>query len=337
MQPLIQSWRSYLRSGRPTWFAGLYIAFSWVWIFLTDKLIEHFSFTMATAMRWGTVKDCFYIAITSGLIYAILRRLNETNNNLETTVASRTAALAASEEESRSREEWLRRLVASLPDVSWTSAEDGRTIFMSSNVESIFGYSPEELCNYGEAMWVQTIHPDDLQRVGESYRALFSRGERFDVEFRARCKDGHFIWVHDRAFRTHTENGVRFADGILSDITARKQAELARSESEQRYRLLFERNLAGVFRAEVGGKMLDCNPALVRMLGYHSANELLGRPSAEILYDSTEQTTLLENLAMSGAISNVEIRLRRKDGALLWGLHNVSLLASDNGRAPCIE
>jgi two-component system, cell cycle sensor histidine kinase and response regulator CckA len=337
MQPLIQSWRSYLRSGRPTWFAGLYIAFSWVWIFLTDKLIEHFSFTMATAMRWGTVKDCFYIAITSGLIYAILRRLNETNNNLETTVASRTAALAASEEESRSREEWLRRLVASLPDVSWTSAEDGRTIFMSSNVESIFGYSPEELCNYGEAMWVQTIHPDDLQRVGESYRALFSRGERFDVEFRARCKDGHFIWVHDRAFRTHTENGVRFADGILSDITARKQAELARSESEQRYRLLFERNLAGVFRAEVGGKMLDCNPALVRMLGYHSADELLGRPSAEILYDSTEQTTLLENLAMSGAISNVEIRLRRKDGALLWGLHNVSLLASDNGRAPCIE
>src|SRR5450631_1864413 len=254
MQPLIQSWRSYLRSGRPIWFAGLYAAFSCVWIFLTDKLVSRFSLTVAAATNLSIIKGFVYVAITSALIYAILRRLAETNQNLENMVVSRTAALTASEEELRAREDWLRRLLASLPDVSWTSAEDGRTIFMSSNVESIFGYSPEELCNYGEAMWVQTIHPDDLQRVGESYRALFSRGERFDVEFRARCKDGHFIWVHDRAFRTHTENGVRFADGILSDITARKQAELARSESEQRYRLLFERNLAGVFRAEVGGK-----------------------------------------------------------------------------------
>src|SRR5450755_1248508 len=139
-------------------------------------------------------------------------------------------------------------------------------------------------------MWLQTVHPDDLQRVGESYRALFSRGERFDVEFRARCKDGRFIWVHDRAFRTHTENGVLFADGIVSDITARKQAELARMESEQRYRLLFERNLAGMFRAQAGGKMLDCNPALVRMLGYDSPADLVGRTAAEILFDPAEES-----------------------------------------------
>lgn len=337
MQPLIQSWRSYLRSGRPTWFAGLYIAFSWVWIFLTDKLIEHFSFTMATAMRWGTVKDCLYIAITSGLIYAILQRLNETNNNLENTVTSRTAALAASEAESRSREEWLQRLLASLPDVSWSSAEDGRTIYISPNVEELFGYSPEELCEFGEEYWLQTVHPDDLQRVAESYRALFSRGQPFDEQFRAKCKDGHWLWVHDRAVRTHMEDGILCADGILSDITARKDAELARIESEQRYRLLFERNLAGIFRAEVGGNLLDCNPALVRMLGYHSADELLGRPSAEILYDPAEQRMLLENLARSGAISNVEIRLRRKDSAILWGLHNVNLLAPENGGPPCIE
>ena len=128
-----------------------------------------------------------------------------------------------------------------------------------------------------------------------------------------------------------------FADGMFSDITARKQAEEARAESDRRYRLLFERNLAGVFRAEVGGKMLECNPALVRMLGYDSASELLGRSSAEILYDPAEQSMLLESLAQSGAFNNVEIRLKRKDGTALWGLHNVNLLEGENGRLTCIE
>ena len=127
-KPLLQSLRSGYRSGRPIWFAGLYVTLSCVWIILTDKLIEQSSRTMATAMGKGTIKDCLYVAISSGLIYAILRRLSDTNKNLESTVATRTAALAASEAESRSREEWLQRLLSSLPDVSWTAAEDGHKI-----------------------------------------------------------------------------------------------------------------------------------------------------------------------------------------------------------------
>jgi len=337
MQPLIQFWRSDFRSGRPIWFAGLCAAFSWVWIFLTDKLVGQFSLTVAAATQWSMIKGFVYVAITSGLIYAILRRLGEINKNLENMVASRTAALAASEEELRAREEWLRRLVASLPDVAWTTSEDFRTIFVSPNVESIFGFSVEEVYENGEKVLLGSIHPEDRQRVINSFQALCSQGQPFDEEFRAQRKDGRWIWVHDRAVRTHREGGVLFADGILSDITARKEAEEARKESDKRYRLLFERNLAGVFRAELGGKLLDCNPALVRMLGYDSAAELLGRPSAEMLYDQAEESMLLESLGNSGAINNVEIRLKRKDGAPLWGLHNVCFLASENGGRSSIE
>ena len=337
MQPLIQFWRNDFRSGRPIWFAGLYAAFSWVWIFLTDKLVGHLSLTVEAATHWSMFKGFVYVAITSGLIYAILRRLGEINKNLENMVVSRTAALAASEEEMRTREEWLRRLVASLPDVSWTSAEDGRTIFISPNVTSIFGYSAAELCANGEELWLGRIRPEHRQRVIDGFRALFSRGQRFDEEYQIQHKDGHWMWVHDRAIRTHVMDGVMFADGVFSDITMRKRAEAAREESDKRYRLLVERNPAGVFRAELGGKMLDCNPALVRMLRYDSATELLGRTSAEILYDPAEESALLDTLAKSGAINNAEIRLRRKDGAVLWGLHNVCFLPSDNGGRACIE
>ena len=337
MQPLIQFWRNEIRSGRPIWFAGLYAALSWVWIFLTDKLIGHLTLTVEAATHWSMFKGFVYVAITSGLIYAILRRLEKINKNLESLVATRTATLTTLEEQARTREEWLRRLVASLPDVSWTAAEDGRTIFISPNVESIFGYSAAELCANGAELSLGRIHPDQRPRVVAGFQALFSRGQRFDEEYQIQCRNGRWIWVHDRAIQTHMIDGVMFADGIFSDITARKEAEVARKESDKRYRLLVERNLAGVFRAQLGGKILDCNPALVRMLGYHLATELLGRTYAEILHDPAEESVLLDILSKNGSINNAEIRLRRKDGAILWGLHNVCSLPSDNGGRACIE
>ena len=56
-------------------------------------------------------------------------------------------------------------------------------------------------------------------------RGSLRKTDAFDQEYRIRRKDGAWIWVYDRATRTHEENGVILADGILSDITARKQAE----------------------------------------------------------------------------------------------------------------
>jgi len=337
MPLLIQSWLNRWQLKRPVWFAGLYVTFSCVWIFVTDRLIGHFSLTVAALTYLSIVKGFVYVAVTSSLIYAILRRLEKVNQNLENVIASRTAALAASEQESRTREEWLRRLLASLPDVAWTSTEEGRTVFISPNVEDIIGFSAKEICESGKGVGRERIHPQDRRRVDEGLQALFLRGQPFDEEYRVEHKDGRWIWVYDRAVRTHRVDGVLFADGIFSDITARKEADEARAESDKRYRLLFERNLAGVFRAEAGGKVLDCNPALVRMLGYDSAAELLGRASAEMLYDPAKENVLLETLATSGAINNVEIQLRRKDGTAMWGLHNVCLLERANGGPACIE
>ena len=52
------------------------------------------------------------------------------------------------------------------------------------------------------------------------------------------------------------------------DITERRRAEKAMQESEERYRLLFQRNLAGVYRVSLAGQILDCNEACARMFGF---------------------------------------------------------------------
>jgi hypothetical protein len=58
--------------------------------------------------------------------------------------------------------------------------------------------------------------------VGQAYQKLFSNGERFDVEYQIRRKDGRWIWLHDRALTTQPREGIMCADGIFLDITQRR-------------------------------------------------------------------------------------------------------------------
>jgi len=237
----------------------------------------------------------------------------------------------------RQSEERYGRLVANLPDVTWTAAENGHTTYISRNVESVYGFSAEEICERGEELWFGRIHPDDLARVSQAFQNLFANDQSFDAEYRVQRKDGEWIWIHDRALRTHVENGVRYADGVFSDITARKRAEQAVRDSEKRYRLLFENNLSAVFRAVAGGRLLQCNPALVSMLGYASREELLQQNTSDILYDAEEERNLLAALTRHGTLTNYEIRLRRKDGKPVWALHNVAVSQTEDGGPRIIE
>jgi PAS domain S-box-containing protein len=122
-------------------------------------------------------------------------------------------------------EDKFRRIMAGVPDVAWTSDQHGRTIYISPKVEAIVGYSKGEICAEGATLWRERIHPEDFSRVTQAYAALFETQTAFDQEYRVRRKDGAWIWVYDRATRTSQENGVLCANGILCDITARKQAE----------------------------------------------------------------------------------------------------------------
>ena len=130
-----------------------------------------------------------------------------------------------SEQALRASEEKYRSLVDHIPDVVWTAAADGNLIYISGNVGKVMCYSPEALL--GGQMWLNRIHPEDAELVGQAYQRLFSAGEKFDVEYRLRRRDGEWIWVHNRAFNTRPNGGNLCADGIFLDITQRRQAEAA--------------------------------------------------------------------------------------------------------------
>ena len=131
-----------------------------------------------------------------------------------------------SEQALQASEKKHRLLLAHIPDIVWASTADHELLYVSDNVEKILGYSFEEL-RKTRGLWLDRIHPNDLDRVKEAYDKLFSGDGSYEVEYRVRRKDGQWIWLHSRAPATRMEDGILCADGLSSDITERKRSEEA--------------------------------------------------------------------------------------------------------------
>ena len=111
-----------------------------------------------------------------------------------------------------------------------------------------------------------------------------------------------------------------------SEDTERERAEAALRNREARYRSLFERNLAGVYRSTLDGWMLECNDALARMFGYTAREEILGGAAVRLHEAGPGADEFVERLKKEGQLFAYEARGRRKDGTTIHFLENVRLL-----------
>ena len=122
---------------------------------------------------------------------------------------------------------------------------------------------------------------------------------------------------------------LRMTGEIFVSAIQRHRSEAAVRQSEQRHRLLFERNLAGVYRNTIDGQVLECNDALARMLGYDSRDDLMQHPASDLYVNKDGRAVFIEQIRRVRTMTNVEICLRRKDGAPVWLLESVHLLPGD--------
>jgi len=215
-------------------------------------------------------------------------------------------------EELRQSEEKYRSLVANLPDVIWTSAVDGRIPYISPNVEQVLGFTSKEICEKGAQLWFERIHPNDSKRIAGAFQQLFSEGQPFDVEYQAQRKDGQWIWIHDRAYQTYEKDGMRYAGGILSDITERKAMEESLRDSEERYRRLFEIESDAILVVDCDtGRILDVNAAARKVYGY-SHEEFLCLTIEQISAEPEKTRAVIVDHQ-----ARVQLRRhRRKDGTV---------------------
>jgi PAS domain S-box-containing protein len=108
---------------------------------------------------------------------------------------------------------------------------------------------------------------------------------------------------------------------VHEDITERIQADEERRLAEEKYRGIFENAVEGIFQTTVEGRFVTANPALARMFGYDSPEDLLENVSnvAEQLYADPERRAEFSRLVQRDSfVSGFEIQMRRKDGGTMW-------------------
>jgi len=215
----------------------------------------------------------------------------------------------------------------------YRTTPDGRILMANPALLRMLGYETldELACRDLEKSGFEPSYPRDV------FREQIERdGEVTGLEAAWQRRDGSAMFVRESARAIRGEHGeVLYYDGIVEDVTQRKWAQDALRNSEERYRQLFERNLAGVFRATMDGKILDCNQASARVLGYGSREELLSVPMPELFADPADGIAAHDRLLREKTLTNFDVPLKRKDGSVVWILENASLIA--NGDPPYVE
>lgn len=137
------------------------------------------------------------------------------------------------------------------------------------------------------------------------------------------------------ALKTFSPNAHAFSDldayalqlmaGMTSAALTQARTFHELELSEARYRMLFEQNVAGVFRSTIDGRILDCNEALAHFLGYDSREDLLAQSAWSLYHNRADREELLR-LVQSHSMLNIRMPFARKDGSSLLAVLNASLL-----------
>jgi PAS domain S-box-containing protein len=121
---------------------------------------------------------------------------------------------------------------------AWEWSMETNRVIWSPGLEAIHGLQPGTFPGTYEAYW-SDVHPEDRYKVEESIRHTLESGEDHHIEYRITCPDDsvHFVEARGKLFRDETGNPLRMI-GVCADVTARKRAEQALRESEERFRTL---------------------------------------------------------------------------------------------------
>ncbi len=101
--------------------------------------------------------------------------------------------------------------------------------------------------------------------------------------------------------------------------------------SEKRFKTLFTGAMEGIYQSTFDGKILQANPAMAKMLGYNSVEELLNQPASELYSNPLGRQKFLGKLQKEGVLQNMESRLRKKDGTEIIVLENARIIENPDG------
>jgi PAS domain S-box-containing protein len=249
--------------------------------------------------------------------------LEEANELMSLEIAERRRA----EQELRDTEHRYRMLAEHIPAVTyiWPTDPDSAG-YTSPRIEQLLGYTVDEWHRTPD-FWESRLHPDDRTSVIAATMRSESTGEPYSMEFRYLHKDGHIVWVLDEAVLLTRDAGGRpqLFQGVMIDITARKEAETTAARNELRYRSLAEQVPAITYVVDFGpdgsgDEVTYVGPQLTSMLGYTHEDWSTSRGWLATVHpdDRERVATLAKQAHETGGPYEMEYRIVHRDGSLRW-------------------
>ncbi|MDD5007148.1 MAG: PAS domain S-box protein [Syntrophorhabdaceae bacterium] len=242
------------------------------------------------------------------------------------------------EEALRENEERLRTIVeASLDAIIAVNAE-GQLVLFNSAAQELFQYSEEEALNQPANILLREeigkIHQERLKRfLNTGVGQCGHIGRRTEKLFRR--KDGS-LFEAEVSMSGGRLDGLRLVVLAIHDITSRKQTEKALQESEIKYRNIFNDAILGIYQTTPEGRILNANPALVKMYGYDTSEELINDVTATQMYVNPEDREIFKRiLSKEGAVEKFEVPFRKtpthESGEIFWVSINAHIVKDGQG------
>ncbi|MGZ7057788.1 MAG: PAS domain-containing hybrid sensor histidine kinase/response regulator [Candidatus Angelobacter sp.] len=184
----------------------------------------------------------------------------------------------------RAVQEWQERLElaqkAGLRIGLWDWDAVANTVIWSDETYRQFGYTRDTFSGRVEDA-VTRIHPEDRPRVEDAIRKVIAGGGEYAQQYRVVWPNGTTFWVDAHGVMVRNESTHMLGIGV--DITDLKKTEQSLQESEERYLLLLNSTAEAIYGLDLEGNCTFCNPACLRLLGYATPTDLLGRNMHELV------------------------------------------------------
>lgn len=214
-------------------------------------------------------------------------------------------------------------LLSNFPGVAYRSKDDKdfTMTFISEGCYDLTGYSAEDLLNLNPSYY-DLIHPDYREKLLTKWRNDIHASDTFSDEYPIVTASGDIKWVWEQ-FREKRKPDQKFiaTEGFVTDITEKKLAEKALTESEERFRTIFERSPfgIGVFSSK-NGIAKQVNKKFAEIVG-RAEDELLSMDWRQYTHpDDIEENMRSLDLLLSDKISEFSLNKRyiRPDGSVVW-------------------
>jgi|CXWL01.1.fsa_nt_gi PAS domain S-box-containing protein len=236
------------------------------------------------------------------------------------------------EEELGESEARLRAILDNSPNLVFLKDTQGRYLHINRQFERAFHISCEAIAGKTDkevfpAEQAAAFHANDLK--------VFQAGVLLEFEEVALHDDGPHTSIVFK-FPLYGGDGKPYAlCGITTDITERKVMEEALRQAEEKYRSIFDNAVEGIFQSTSSGRYLSVNPAMARMYGYASPEELMGSVTDiahEVYVDPDCREALTRLLERQGVVRGFEYEVYRKDGSTIWISESVRAVRDGGGK-----